>query len=426
MVRRVRAAGIALLTLTVSGCFWSSPGANPGRNAHNVFEEEITPETVADLEELWMASEMVGEVGPPVTSNRAVHVLSYSSAGPRVYGIDPGTGAQLWEAPAGVPDMAIVSDPIVAGDAVWVGHGFGSLGGNYVTNLLDPATGEIVGSARGGLVDGVRGSRHLAHSVGWSSSIDSLFALSAAVEDSDAPGTGWSGTIDIGSLGQDRSWPALTLGEENVYQAGSGILAAEDGDFDRGNGIRAYPVDGPKSCPPPIEVVRCPTWATALDGTGATSPVLARDETTALDGTVFTGTDAGTMHAIDAQTGAISWSTDVGAEVGAEPALADGKLYVPAADGRLVVLDAASGDTLWEATAGDALSVQPAVAGGVVFTAAEDGSLHAFDAAGCDGTTCNPLWSASVGSEITGAPAISQGQLYIGTADGRLVAFGLP
>lgn len=165
-----------------------------------------------------------------------------------------------------------------------------------------------------------------------------------------------------------------------------------------------------------VRIVECPLWAAPTDGVAA-RVVIAPDHTT-----LYTGTTAGTVYALDATTVAVQWTVSVGAPVTASPALADGILYVPTGDGRLVAVDAA-GTPLWEAATGSAIGVQPAVAGGVVYTGSDDGSVDAFDTAGCGAATCTALWSAETGSRITGAPAVSNGRLYVGTADGRLVAY---
>jgi hypothetical protein len=116
------------------------------------------------------------------------------------------------------------------------------------------------------------------------------------------------------------------------------------------------------------------------------------------------------MYALDPATGAIQWSTSVGAALSAPAAVADGTVFVPTADGRLVALDAATGGRSWTASTGVELGVQPAVAGGVVFTGSDDGALHAFAVAGCGSATCEPLWTASTGSSaVSGGPAVSGG-----------------
>ena len=212
-----------------------------------------------------------------------------------------------------------------------------------------------------------------------------------------------------------------TQGGDAFYASGSGTLATTPGDPAVGPAVRAYSVSEPQPGCGPAADQECPLWATPIDGT-ATRPVIGAD----LDGsTLYVGTSAGTVYALDAATGAVQWTASVGAEVSASPALADGVLYVPTADGRLVALGA-TGATLWSASTGARLGVQPAVAGGVVYTGANDGSVDAFPAAGCEAATCAALWSAETGSRITGAPAVSGGQLYVGTADGRLVAYARP
>jgi outer membrane protein assembly factor BamB len=107
--------------------------------------------------------------------------------------------------------------------------------------------------------------------------------------------------------------------------------------------------------------------------------------------------------------------------------VADGTVFVPTADGRLVALDAATGARSWTASTGVELGVQPAVAGGVVFTRFGRRCTACVAAAGCGSATCEPLWTASTGSSaVSGGPAVSGGQLYVGTADGQVIAYGLP
>ena len=219
---------------------------------------------------------------------------------------------------------------------------------------------------------------------------------------------------------------ALHADPTSVLHSGQGILRdLPPGDPTAiGNGVRAYIIGDDALCEDGTYV--CPNWATPTDGTTATAPVLSSDEAT-----TFVGTNAGTVYAVETQTGAVRWSTPVGSPVTDAPALANGSLYVPTAGGDLVVLAAGGCGAptcapLWTAPTGSSITQQPAVAGGVVFTGSADGSLNGFDAAGCGGPICSPLWSASTGSEITGAPAVAHGGLFVGTADGRLVAYGLP
>jgi outer membrane protein assembly factor BamB len=192
----------------------------------------------------------------------------------------------------------------------------------------------------------------------------------------------------------------LTVSATRMFHAGVGVGTA------LANGVRAFPIAGGAG------------WATAIDGTDATSPVLSPDGTT-----VFVGTNAGTVHALATTSGALLWSAPVGAAVTAPPALAGGRLHVPTATG-LVTLST-GGELLWSSSEGDAITAQPAVASGVVFTGTADG-VHAHDAEGCAAPACDAVWSDATDSRVTGAPTIAGGRLYVGTQDGRLVAYGLP
>ncbi len=165
-----------------------------------------------------------------------------------------------------------------------------------------------------------------------------------------------------------------------------------------------------------------PSWSASLDST-ARFPVLSSDEST-----VYVTTANGTLYAIDATNGNVLWHAAVGAS--SAPALSGGTVFVGTSAGTLVALDGAGcGQTtctpLWSGTTSATTRVQPAVAGGVVSTGSDDGSLHAFSAAGCGNATCTALWTYQTGSKVTGAPALGANHLVVGTADGNVRAFAV-
>src|SRR5262249_34577454 len=158
----------------------------------------------------------------------------------------------------------------------------------------------------------------------------------------------------------------------------------------------------------------CPTWATALDGTNTWRPVIGDN-----GATLYAGTDAGTVYAVDSATGAVRWSAAVGSAVTGSVALAGDTLYVATPSGALVALaaggcGAAPCTPAWSAATGSSVSQQPAVANGVVYTASADGSLHAFATSGCGGdATCPALWSHATGRQLSDAPIVSSGRLFV-------------
>ena len=409
MRRIIRYVGCGVTVLSLGGCWWPMPGAGPNRQANNAAEDQITVATVAGLEEVWTAAADSGAVGDPVTSVRGVHVNDATS----VYGFATGSGDRLWAyQPSGIVSM---EQPYVSGEEVWAS----ALGGGQ--DGVGPAV--VLDAATGAPLDTVVGDQALAalsadYAVFWGRSITST------IDVLDRETSTWvcCGELLFGAAGTRPRWP-VTLGSDMFFDAGFGLTHTQIDNI--GNGVRRYRIDPPLPCSW-ITIGMCPLWVTPLDGTDSVLPVLSDDQAT-----VYVGTNAGTVYAVDTTTGAILWSAAVGSRVTDSPALANGSLYVPTEANGVVALAAGGCGTpscspLWTAPTASAVTQQPAAAGGLVFAGTADGMVVAFDADGCPTAICDPSWSASTGSEITGAPTVSNGQLYIGTADGRLIAYGQP
>jgi outer membrane protein assembly factor BamB len=410
----VAAVAAGAMTLALAGC-WPAPGQGPDRQSNNPFESTITVDSVASLDDVWTVDTGDAPAGAPIVSQHGVHVRG----GSVLHTLARSDGHQLWQFDGTQPAPTAMSDPIWQDGKVYVGYGFGNLGGHWQGQVLDGATGASAGTAHGGLVDGIRGSAGAFSSFGFGSGTPIVVGI-AVVPDLADSSSGWSGTVYVNSGVGGQGPIQATVGTAGVYHAGPGPTSTTPSSSPPlGNGLRMFGFERPTPCyTGGSPFVPCPVWATPLDGGTSVSPVIGPGEDT-----IYTGTDAGTVYAVDAATGAVRWSAPAGAGVVASPALAGGTLFVPTADGDLVALDAVTGDVLWSAATGAGQTVQPAVAGGVVFTGSSDGSLHAFAAAGCGAATCPALWSESTGSSITGAPAVSGGRLYVGTQDGRVVSY---
>lgn len=415
------AAASVALALGSAGC-WPAPGQGPDRDAHNPFEQVITVDSVAGLDQAWAMDTGDAAVGAPIVSGGGVH----ARAGSVVHTLAPADGAERWTYDGTQPAPTRMSDPIHRDGEVLVGHGFGNVGGNWQARALDARTGEVTRDVGRGLVEGVRGTTMALSSYGHGSGTP--VAVNISIVDVEAPGTGWGGLVDLRTNGTGVLLP-MTVGTGGAYHAGGGLVTTTPGTAPAiGQGVRRFGTERPETCYTggTSPYFPCPQWATELDGAATTSPVVGPGEET-----VYAGTAAGTVYALDAATGDVRWTAAVGARVTAPPALAGGTLFVPTEDGDLVAV-AADGcgertcTPLWTAAAGSEITVQPAVAGGVVFTGSADGTLHAFPAAGCGAPACTDLWSASTGSRITGAPAVSSGRLYAGTGDGRVLAYAPP
>ncbi len=156
---------------------------------------------------------------------------------------------------------------------------------------------------------------------------------------------------------------------------------------------------------------RAENWRLTLDGGVNASPSVA------LDGTVYLGTSAGTLYAVD-NAGQVKWTFSASAEIVSAPALTkDGSVYFTTADGSLYAVDSA-GNQQWVYSTNDTISGSPVIA--------TDGSIHFGTLSGVmyaivkEGTL---KWSYDSGSPIQATPAVGEsGNIYFGNDAGTLSA----
>lgn len=419
-----RGLGAAALALALGGC-WPMPGQNPDRTGSNPFETAITPETVAGLTLQWQAE--VGSTSEdvtPVVSSAGVHIGGDCA----LTTLDPTTGATRWTVPMTDPGLycattqpVVVDTPegsrIVSGAITWT-----SPKGPDTAAWLFDAAGRRLTPIGFGVAQTVRGTEVVfVHG----STRESNPATTVVIDEAGpTPRRLRSLVVDLDGT------PGVTVAGGMVFEAGSGPMTTEPGgDGSRGQAVRAYSATDPSpGCHvnwlPDLGLVRdveCPLWLTPTDGQPS-APVIG-----AGGATLYVGTDAGTLYALDADTGDVRWTASLGSAA-STPALAGGRLYVQTADGALYALPAGGCGAptcapTWEAPAGGG-TTQPAVAGGVVVTTSSEGLVQAFDAAGCGAPTCPSLWEADSGIGGLSAPAVSGGQVYA-AGEGTLVAYGL-
>jgi outer membrane protein assembly factor BamB len=312
-----------------------------------------------------------------------------------------------------------MSDPIVRGDEVLVGSGYGNLGGHWEAAALGVADGTARTLPFQALVDGLRDTTAATLSYAFGSGTPVLTTI--GLRDV-ATGEGWSGALSFSFNGGFAGTDA-TVAPDGMWQSGAGTLdTAPTTTPTNGYGVRFFTEARPADCAPAggtYPYFPCPQWATPVDGVPT--------EVVVTDSSLVVGTATGTVYALDPADGTVQWSRAVGGPVEGAPAFADGLLYVVTTGGALTVLDGATGEPVWGASGLGAVSVQPALAGGVVYVGSGDGTVRAFAAAGCGAATCAPLWQDDTGdAAITGAPAVTNGRLLVGTADGRVVAWTAP
>ena len=416
------------LVVALAGC-WPMPGQNADRTSHNPFERSITSDNVGRLHQLWRWDSPDPNVFGPVTSSAGVHVVVPCG----MVTLDAATGAERWRGQI-PPDASVCSlgittfgsEPYVTADGDRVIGSFaalmvrppGFLVAEWDTKVFDAATGAADGSAPVGFIEAQRGNQLAGLTQGpvgpaLTATVLHLGGLDAA------PGrdilTETHGTAPVKSDG------ALTLGSDVVFHSGTGIMATTLSDGTQGYGVRAFSISEARpGCGSASHPMECPLWVTPTDGR-PTAAVLGGGGATA-----FVRTNAGTLYALDAATGAVRWTAG-GLGAAGSPALAGGTLYVPTGDGRIVTFDAAGcgGATTCTPTGSFATGAtgavsSPAVAGDVLYATA-GGSVFAFEAAACPAGPCEPLWSAPGSAP----PVVSNGRVYV-HSDAGLIAYGLP
>jgi outer membrane protein assembly factor BamB len=104
----------------------------------------------------------------------------------------------------------------------------------------------------------------------------------------------------------------------------------------------------------------------------------------ARDGSVFVGSPAGELFAIDDETGATKWTFHVGARIMSSPAVSgDGRAVVfGASDGNIYAVRADTGEKLWSIHLGGKVSGSPTLVGDRIYVTSHGGGLWALETHG--------------------------------------------
>ena len=290
-----RGAGAAVLAVGLAvgltGC-WGQPGFGPLHQGANPIEDHLTVANVATLDVAWTAHVDDGPVrsDPVVSGPGLVHVSDDEG----VYGLAAGTGARRWRTqvvPAGQPDEVVPTPVSTEGDRVHVAWGGApDTGGRSV---FAATTGAPVAAAAG------LGVEALTLRDPWLVTTFSGFVegtVAGAGIGVEGP-TRWGLTfgLEVGPKLPTPTGPAVTT--DRVYVGidrswfGNDLLAG----WDLAPGCVNIPQ--PPLCVPQVKA--------QLDGR-PTGPVIADGEQT-----VYVATDAGTVYALNADTGAVRWKASM-------------------------------------------------------------------------------------------------------------------
>jgi outer membrane protein assembly factor BamB len=136
------------------------------------------------------------------------------------------------------------------------------------------------------------------------------------------------------------------------------------------------------------------------------------------DGLVFVVFRPGLVSALEADTGEVVWSRRLGGASLPSPTIADGRLYVAESDkNRLIALDAANGKTLWEYRLGDWVIAPPVVIDDKVIATANDADVHVIDA---DTGRQRMIYDAGRSRWVRGGPIATDDLLHFSSFGGRV------
>lgn len=129
----------------------------------------------------------------------------------------------------------------------------------------------------------------------------------------------------------------------------------------------------------------------------------------------------GKVYAINATTGALIWSQQLGIQISNSVIVDNNIAYVQSNDGNgnLYALNAINGNILWQRFTGNYTDGEnPTVANGIVYIGSATHNLYAFNA-----QTGASIWTFTAGGSFDApAPAVVNGVVYIGSRDGNLYA----
>jgi outer membrane protein assembly factor BamB len=140
-----------------------------------------------------------------------------------------------------------------------------------------------------------------------------------------------------------------------------------------------------------------------------------------VNGTVYVGSNDGTLYAVDADSATTEWQFDINTsdQVFSSPTVWKGTVYVGSgnSDSTLYAVNALTGEKEWEYTDIGGIFSSPLVYDGTVYIGSNADDFHAVDA-----TTGEREWVFDVGGDVRSSPTVANGTIYIGSRDNRLYA----
>ena len=135
------------------------------------------------------------------------------------------------------------------------------------------------------------------------------------------------------------------------------------------------------------------------------------------NGKVYAPSGSGELQVLDASTGELLWSLDVGLGAYSPPGVSEGVVYLTAVN-TAYALDESTGELIWSFGTGRYPARDfPAVVADDVYYFSPDDHIYALEAG-----TGEVLWSYRVDGMINTAPVAAEGMVYVGSESGRFYA----
>lgn len=405
---------------------WSNFGFDTANSRFNPNESTIDATTVADLKPTWTVELGTGVASTPAVVDGTVYVGTFDK---RVLAMDASTGEISWETEV---DSNVMSSITVTGDAAYAATG----GKLY---RLDRATGEIQWTA-------VTSEHPIAISpaspvIAGDVVIQGTASGELMIPVEDYTFRGSVAGFDV-RTGRER-WRLWLTADDETTGAGVGVWSTPSVDFDRG---LAFFGTGNTYEPPAsayadsIVAIDYQTGEVAWKTQFTNPDVWSTSHKGGLDADVGAGPNLwtvgdvdmvgagdkrGTYHALNRDTGAIEWETQMtagsvlGGVIGTSASTPDAVLVasnngnaesnLPGTTASVVALNPADGSEKWSVEL-DAIVYAPVTAiPGVAFVGTTGGEMVALDSD--DGAT---LWSFTAADQVGSGPTIVNGTVYWG------------
>ena len=144
------------------------------------------------------------------------------------------------------------------------------------------------------------------------------------------------------------------------------------------------------------------------------SPVIA-------DGTLFVGSNDGSVYAITTDKGTLKWKYSTSNNIESSPSVRNGVVYFGSTDSNFFALDALTGNVIWKFPNSGPVLSGPAISNDIVYFGTRNNFIYALDA-----NSGKMLWKNSTGQndkDYITSPAISGNMLFAATHSGLLFAY---